>query len=961
MTLQAKTKQQAEQEKRLRNNVRLAKKRKAGAKATGKSSPSKPSSKKGGFFASMKRDAPQTVQQTIPYKEMYRDGICRIDQKRYSKTVQFLDINYQLAQNEDKTQIFESYCDFLNYFDSSISVQLTFLNQRANMQDFVKSIDIPSRGDAFDDVRQEYADMLKGQLAKGNNGLVKHKYITFSIEADNLRTAKMRLERIEADILANFKTLGVKAFALNGVERLEVLHSQFHPDGQDKLRFAWGDLAKTGLSTKDYIAPSGMSFSSDGRYFRIGSHIGATSFVQILAPELTDRMLADFLDLDSAVTVNLHIQSIDQSEAIKNIKRKMSDLDAMKIQEQKKAVRAGYDMDIIPTDLATYGAEAKNLLTDLQSRNERMFLVTIIIQNTAKKRQKLDNDVFAASGIAQKFNCALKRLDYQQEQGLMSSLPLGQNQIEIQRGLTTSSTAIFVPFTTCELFMQGEALYYGINALSNNLIMANRKELKNPNGLFLGTPGCLTGDTSIRLADGSTTTLRDLYERGTDVEVMCFNDVTGEIITATGTDARISGTAHELVYVTLESGDTVRCTGGHLILDAAGIYVHAEELKPGDALSGGHVVSSVETVMLDEAIEVYDITVDRYLNFVLENGLIVHNSGKSFAAKREIVNVFLITNDDLVISDPEAEYAPLVHRLGGQVVKLSPVSKNYINPMDINPDYSDDEDPLTLKSDFVLSLCELIIGGKDGLAPVEKTIIDRCVRLVYREYLADPKPEKMPILGDLYDLLRGQEEADAQHIATALEIYVTGSLNIFNHRTNVDISNRLVCYDIKELGKQLKKLGMLILQDQVWGRVTANRAAHRTTWFYQDEFHLMLKEEQTAAYSVEIWKRFRKWGGVPSALTQNVKDLLASREIENILENSDFVYMLNQAQGDRTLLSSRLGISSHQLSYVTHSNAGEGLLFFGNTIIPFVDHFPKDTELYRIMTTKPDEVAGGAA
>jgi len=262
-------------------------------------------------------------------------------------------------------------------------------------------------------------------------------------------------------------------------------------------------------------------------------------------------------------------------------------------------------------------------------------------------------------------------------------------------------------------------------------------------------------------------------------------------------------------------------------------------------------------------------------------------------------------------------------------MKLSPTSTHYINPMDINSDYADDEDPLTLKSDFVLSLCELIVGGKDGLAPAEKTIIDRCVRLVYRDYLADPTPDKMPILEDLYNLLRNQTEPEAQHIATAVEIYVTGSLNVFNHRTNVNLENRLVCYDIKELGKQLKKIGMLILQDAVWNRVTANRAAHRTTWFYIDEFHLLLKEEQTAAYSVEIWKRFRKWGGIPTAITQNVKDFLLSREVENILENSDFILMLNQAGGDRQILAKQLGISPHQLSYVTHSGAGEALYYEG--------------------------------
>jgi type IV secretory pathway VirB4 component len=573
------------------------------------------------------------------------------------------------------------------------------------------------------------------------------------------------------------------------------------------------------MSTKDFIAPSGFDFR-DGRAFRIGAHCGAASFVQILAPELTDRMLADFLDLASPVAVTLHIRSIDQAEAIKTVKRKLSDLDKMKIDEQRKAVRGGYDMDVLPADLVTYGKEAAALLNDLQSRNERMFLVTVLVLNTAPSKRKLEDDIFSAAGVAQKYNCALKRLDWQQEPGLMSSLPLGLNQIEIQRGLTTSSTAIFVPFTTCELFQDGgEALYYGRNALSGNLIMADRRLLKNPNGLFLGTPG----------------------------------------------------------------------------------------------------------------------------------------SGKSFSAKREIVNVFLMTDDDIYIADPESEYFPIVERLGGQVVKLSPASAQYLNPMDINPDYADEEDPLTLKSDFILSLCELIVGGKDGLSPVEKTIIDRCVRLVYRDYLTNPDPARMPVLEDLYDLLRSQSEPEARSVATALEIYVTGSLNVFNHRTNVDVTNRIVCFDLKELGKGLKKIAMLILQDAVWNRVTANRAARRTTWFYIDEMHLLLKEEQTAAYTVEIWKRFRKWGGIPSGLTQNVKDLLASREITNILENSDFLYMLNQAAGDRAILAKQLGISPHQLSYVTHSNPGEGLLFYGDVTIPFSDRFPKDTEIYSLLTSRPSE------
>ena len=762
----------------------------------------------------------KSAQDSIPYERMWPDGICRVSDGHYTKTIQFQDINYQLSQNEDKTAIFEGWCDFLNYFDSSIQFQLSFLNLAASEETFARAINIPLQGDDFDSIRVEYTTMLQNQLARGNNGLIKTKYLTFGIDADSLKAAKPRLERIENDILNNFKRLGVAAETLDGKARLAQLHGIFHMDEQVPFRFEWDWLAPSGLSTKDFIAPSSFEFRT-GKQFRMGKKYGAVSFLQILAPELNDRMLADFLDMESSLIVSLHIQSVDQIKAIKTVKRKITDLDKSKIEEQKKAVRAGYDMDIIPSDLATYGAEAKKLLQDLQSRNERMFLVTFLVLNTADNPRQLGNNVFQASSIAQKYNCQLTRLDFQQEEGLMSALPLGLNQIEIQRGLTTSSTAIFVPFTTQELFQNGkEALYYGINALSNNLIMVDRKLLKNPNGLILGTPG----------------------------------------------------------------------------------------------------------------------------------------SGKSFSAKREIANCFLLTNDDIIICDPEAEYAPLVERLHGQVIKISPTSSNYINPMDLNLDYSDDESPLSLKSDFILSLCELIVGGKEGLQPVQKTIIDRCVRLVYQDYLNDPRPENMPILEDLYNLLRAQDEKEAQYIATALEIYVTGSLNVFNHQSNVDINNRIVCYDIKELGKQLKKIGMLVVQDQVWNRVTINRAAHKSTRYYIDEMHLLLKEEQTAAYTVEIWKRFRKWGGIPTGVTQNVKDLLSSREVENIFENSDFVYMLNQAGGDRQILAKQLGISPHQLSYVTHSSEGEGLLFYGSTILPFVDHFPKNTELYRIMTTKPQEL-----
>ena len=806
-----------------------------------------------------------SAQNSIPYREMAKDGICRVQEKYYSKTIRFYDINYQLAQNEDKNAIFENWCDFLNYFDSTIHFQISFINHHSNMKEFESVIQIQPQNDAFDDVRMEYAQMLRDQLAKGNNGLVRTKYITFGIEAENIREAKPKLERIEADILNNFKVLGVSAYPLNGEERLQILYETFNPEEKVPFQFSYDRILRSGMGTKDFVAPTSFVFK-EGKTFQMGNTIGAASYLQILAPELTDKMLAEFLDMDSNLIVNLHIQSIDQMKAIKLVKSKVTDINRMKIEEQKKAVRAGYDMDIIPSDLNTYGGEAKRLLEDLQSRNERMFLVTVLFLNTAKTKQELDNAVFQTAGIAQKYNCSLRRLDYMQEQGLMSSVPLGMNMIPIKRALTTTSTAIFVPFTTQELFMGGESLYYGLNALSNNMIMVDRKKLKNPNGLILGTPGCFTGETKLLLPDGRKVSFLELLAKKEEVLVNSFDFQKQELVKARGYDVRCTKEVTELVEVELENGETVRCTPDHWFLTQSAGYVEACNLKVGAKFIPEHEVKAVRFLNLEEAVPVYDISVEGYQNFLLSCGVVVHNSGKSFAAKREIANVFFATQDDIIIGDPEGEYYPLVHALGGQVIHISPTSHDYINPMDINLDYSDDDNPLGFKSDFILSLCELIMGSRNGIEAEEKSVIDRCLPLVYQKYFENPIPENMPVLGDLYDCLRKQEEVQAQRIATALEIYVNGSLNVFNHHTNVELNNRIVCFDIKDLGKQLKKLGMLIVQDQVWNRVTVNRVAHKSTRYYIDEFHLLLKEEQTAAYSVEIWKRFRKWGGKQSII-----------------------------------------------------------------------------------------------
>ena len=764
------------------------------------------------------RRAVVSAQQTIPYVAMHPDGICQLPGGLYTKTVEYEDINYAVASTEDQTAIFGGWSSFLNYFDSSLPFQLSFVNRRSRSANRYK-VNIPEQEDEFNSIRHEYVEMLKGQIAKSNNGIERTKYITFGLPAGSVAEARPRLGRVEADVMGNLKRLGVQSQPLDGRDRLAVLHGQMHPGSREPFRFSWKDIPQHGMGTKDYIAPDSFDFRQS-RTFRVGQSWGAASYLQILASELSDKLLAEILELDAELTVTLHIQTVDQLKAIKTIKGKISDIGRMKAEEQKKAVRAGYDMEILPPDLITFSKDAAELLADLQSRNERMFLLTFTVVNIAPTRQRLENDVFTVGGIAQKYNCALKRLDWQQEQGFVSSLVLGYNGIEIQRGMTTSSTAIFIPFMTRELRMGGQALYYGMNALSHNVIMADRKKLKSANGMYLGSTG----------------------------------------------------------------------------------------------------------------------------------------SGKSFAAKRELINVFLATSDRIVVVDPMGEYAPLVRRLGGQVIEIAPDSPNHINPMDIQLSTNDEDSPLSMKADFLLSLCELIVGGKEGLQPIEKTVIDRCVRLVYRELALGIGSGDMPLLQDLYEELLKQPEPEARRVATALELYCTGSLNLFNHPTNVQTDARVVCIVLKGMGENLRKIAMHITNEFVTSAVNTNHAEGLATWCYFDEFHILLRDPLTASYFVAVWKMLRKKGCVPSALTQNVKDLLASREIEAILDNTDFMILLSQAQSDRAILAKQLGISEHQLSYITHSNSGEGLLFYGSVTIPFVDRFPKG-EIYNLLTTRPEDMA----
>lgn len=763
-----------------------------------------------------KRDS---TQKSIPFKRMYADGVCELEDNVYNRMIEFGDINYELLDEQEKKSLLKQYEKFINFFDTSISLQLFLFNRRKEPKILMEQVGIAMQDDGHDDIRKEVSDMLKEQAVNGTGGVVKSKYFIFGVKEKNISEARARLTTIESDVIANLKRMGVKSKSLIGTERLEVLHEYFHQDRKSKFHFSYTEAARSGYGVKDYIAPEVFDFRQK-EYVKVGNMMGKSFHVSILSEKMEDEFLNKLLAINENITISMHFTLMEPTKAIKLIKSNLSEVQKTKVDKQKDAVQKGFDMDILPMDILTYEKNLQKLIEDLSTGNQKLIWTTFLIACYGMEKRKMEHVIQRVRGIVEQANCDLIGLSNLQEQALMSSAPIGINQMEVKRNLITKNVAAFVPFSTQELCMKGEAFYYGKNTISGNMILADRKKLRTPNGVILGKPG----------------------------------------------------------------------------------------------------------------------------------------SGKSFSAKREILSSFLMTKDHIIICDPESEYHLLVQELGGEVIRLAAGSDRYLNPMDIQLSHMEDKEALDLKSAFIISLCDMVAGNGEPLGNDERGIVDKCLEEIYKEYFKNPLPEHMPIMEDLYEALLKHSDPKAKQIANNLYLFVYGSQNYFNHRTNVDSENRVICFDIRDLGTQLYELGMLVVQDAVWNRVSKNREQKIATRYYCDEFHLLLREKQTATYAVEMWKRFRKWGGIPTALTQNVTDFLRSVEIEGILGNSDFVYLLSQSPQDQVVLADKLHLSHEQLKYITDSEQGCGLIKFDKMILPFSDRYPTNTRSYAIMTTKLEEV-----
>lgn len=762
---------------------------------------------------SKKRVVPKTVQKTLPYRRICDDYLIKVAENRYSKTYCFEDVNYSIAKQEEQEGIFLGYCSVLNSFDTSADIQVTVHNNRVNKENFNEMVLLKHKGNEFDRYVDVYNDMLIEKMEQGQNGIIRAKYLTITVQAADLENAKAKFVSIDLELLNAFKKIGSAIVPLTSNERIGLFKDIFRSVDEKIPVFSQKDFNRQ--AERAYCCPDYFEFKKD--YFMWNDKYARTMFIKDMPASLKDCLLTDIANTNLDVMTTVNIAPVDPYKALKIVSHQLTSMRANKLQAEKKAIQSGYTSDVINEEMKYSLAEAEELLDDLRSKNQKMFLVNTVIMVTANDYDELENNTQTIEAVVRKHICSVSTLNFQQEKGLQSVLPVGNCTLSIRRTLTTESTAVLLPFSSKEI-SQEHGMYYGLNALSNNMIIFNRLKLKNPNGFILGSPG----------------------------------------------------------------------------------------------------------------------------------------SGKSFSAKREMLNVFLATDDDIIIIDPEREYTSLVAALNGETINVSPASTNYINPLDMTKDYSDDESPLVMKSDFILSFCECLVG-KQGLTAKEKAIIDRCLTITYGEYLQDFETEKIPTLMEFYENLKQQPEKEAQGLALSFELYIKGNLNVFAHKTNVNTTNRVVAYDIKDLGKQLKTLGMLIVLDYVWNRITENRAKGKRTWIYMDEIYLLFANEYSANFLFELYKRARKWGGVPTGITQNVEDLLKSETARSMLSNTDFVLMLNQATSDRVQLARLLNISDNLLAYVTNSDSGQGLICCGGSIIPFRDKFPHN-ELYDLMTTKLEEV-----
>ena len=761
-----------------------------------------------------KLKVPRSVQDLIPVRTVYPDGIFEVAQGKYSRSYRFDDINYAVASGPDKESMFLKYSEILNSLDSGAVSKITVNNRRMDRREIARDILLPSRNDRLDEYRKEYNRILL-EKALSTTSMVQDKYLTISVFKNSIEDARTYFARVGAELQMHFSKLGSRLTELDAEERLKILFDFYRIGEESSFSFDMEDYAKKGHSFKDYISPDSIEVSDD--FFMMGEKYGRVMFLKDYAAYLKDDIVTKLTDISRNLMLSIDIIPIPTDEAVREVENRMLGVETNAANWQRRQNANNNFTAMLPYDMELQRKETKEFLEDLTTRDQKMMFALVTVVHMADTKKQLDEDTEAIKTAARERMCQLATLKWQQMDGLNTALPIGVRKIDVARTLTTESLAVLMPFRVQEISHK-HGIYYGQNAISKNMIVADRQQLMNGNSFIVGVSG----------------------------------------------------------------------------------------------------------------------------------------SGKSFAGKNEIVNLMLADDCDVILLDPEREYSSLVRAMGGEVIHISATSPNHINAMDLNKEYGDGANPVILKSEFVLSLCEQLIGSQN-LGAKQKSIIDRCTAGIYREYQSRGYGGIPPTLQDFHRELLSQNESEAKEIALAIELFTDGSLNTFAKHTNVDTNNRLICYDILDLGKQLMPIGMLVVLDSILNRITRNRAQGRKTFVFIDEIYLLFQHEYSANFLFTLWKRVRKYGAYCTGITQNVEDLLQSHTARTMLANSEFLIMLNQAPTDRMELAKLINISSEQMDFIRDVNPGCGLIKVGSALVPFENKFPRNTKLYRLMSTKVNE------
>lgn len=662
---------------------------------------------------------PRSVQDLIPIRTIYPDGIFEVAPGKYSRSYRFDDINYAVASGSDKDSMFLKYSEILNSLDSGAISKITINNRRMDRREITRDILLPARDDRLDEYRKEYNMMLLSK-ALSTTSIVQDKYLTISVFRNSIEDARSYFNRVGAELQMHFSRLGSGLTELDAEERLKILFGFYRIGEESSFSFSMEDSAKKGHSFKDYISPDYIEVADD--YFMLGEKYGRVMFLKDYAAFLKDDILTKLTDICRALMLSIDIIPIPTDEAVREVENRMLGVETNAANWQRRQNANNNFTAMLPYDMELQRNETKEFLEDLTTRDQKMMFTLVTIVHMADTKKQLDEDTEAIRTAARERMCQIAVLKWQQMDGLNTALPIGVRKIDVTRTLTTESLAVLMPFRVQEIAHR-HGIYYGQNAISKNMIVADREQL---------------------------------------------------------------------------------------------------------------------------------------------------------------------------------------------------------------------------------------IGGQN-LGAKQKSIIDRCTAGIYRQYQSRGYEGIPPTLQDFHRELLSQDEPEAKEIALAIELFTEGSLNTFAKHTNVDTNNRLICYDILDLGKQLMPIGMLVVLDSILNRITKNRAKGRKTFIFIDEIYLLFQHEYSANFLFTLWKRVRKYGAYCTGITQNVEDLLQSHTARTMLANSEFLIMLNQAPTDRLELAKLINISSEQMDFIKDVNPGCGLIKVGSALVPFENRFPKNTELYRLMSTKVNE------